>query len=213
MSAVKVHIYDGETLKDSVNVSSGNWGKTLTLTAGSHLMKARSEDLAGNISSYSSLRRIRTGATETPTVSLQAADDSGQSSSDKVTNVNQPNFRIMLSLTTPTGATAVSANSVSEIRLYKKTGTSTYEHLGTDSNPAFDAASEFEAYITPGTPLADGQHEICATWKDAAGNESAKGTVITITIDTVAPNAPVISSVSDGQVFVGTSINIAGTAS
>lgn len=213
MSAIKVHIYDNEILKNSVNVSSGNWSKSLSLSAGSHGMRARSEDLAGNISSYSSYRRIRTGATETPTVYLQASDDSGQSSSDKVTNVNQPNFRIMLNLTAPSGAVNVAQSSVSEIRLYKKTGASTYDHLGTDNSPEFDSASEYEAYVTPGSPLADGQHEICATWKDAAGNESAKGTVITITVDTVAPNAPVISSVDDGQVFVGTSINIAGTAS
>ena len=61
--------------------------------------------------------------------------------------------------------------------------------------------------------LSDGVHEFCASWVDAQGNESAKGSLLSITIDTTAPDVPAITNISDGQVFVGTSIDVSGTAS
>ena len=46
--------------------------------------------------------------------------------------------------------------------------------------------------------LADGTHAITATATDAAGNVSGVSNTVNLTIDTVAPAAPVITSPADG---------------
>lgn len=51
--------------------------------------------------------------------------------------------------------------------------------------------------FTPDIPLADGEHDLGVTATDPAGNESAPATVIPITIDTLAPDVPVITGVTD----------------
>lgn len=223
MSAVKVHLYDGETLKASPSVSGGTWSQSsVSLSAGEHILKARAEDLAGNLSGYSAVKRIKTGSTIKPICSL--LDDSGQSASDKVTNDNTPRIMVDLNLLSdvpsgaslPTGAGVV----VSALKLYKKTGTSTYDLLETVNNPSFidlepPSGGVLRARFTHqiASALSDGNHEFCASWVDAQGNESGKGTVLTITIDTLAPDVPAISNIVDGQVFVGTSIDVSGSAS
>src|SRR5439155_14236323 len=50
--------------------------------------------------------------------------------------------------------------------------------------------------FTTGT-LADASHSFTAKATDAAGNTSAASTALSVTVDTVAPNAPVISSFSN----------------
>lgn len=212
MSAVKVHLYDDATLKSSPVVSGGLWSvSALALAAGEHILKGRAEDAAGNLSGYSALKRILTGNTTKPSVDL--IDDSGQSSSDNITNDTTPTLYVDLILPTPTGAAYAAANSVSAIKLYKKTGTSTYELLETDNSPDNMNAGEWRSIFNDIGYDADGIYELCASWVDAQGNESAKGSVLTITIDTTAPDAPSIDNISDGQVFVGTSIDVSGSAS
>ena len=95
--AVKVHLYDDATLLCSPDVSGTTWGKMgQTLAAGTHKLKAKSEDLAGNISAFSTISNIVTGSTTTPTCDL--LDDSGQSSTDNVTNDSTPRIKVILSL-------------------------------------------------------------------------------------------------------------------
>src|SRR5207245_2519256 len=71
--------------------------------------------------------------------------------------------------------------------------------------------------------LADGSHTLTATATDAAGNEGAASTGFTVIEDTVAPNAPTISTVNDnvspvtGDLANGASTNdttltVSGTA-
>ncbi|WP_228256136.1 Ig-like domain-containing protein, partial [Acinetobacter halotolerans] len=50
--------------------------------------------------------------------------------------------------------------------------------------------------------LADGDHEVTVTATDAAGNEGS--TTGTITIDTVAPDAPVIDPINGTDPITGT---------
>jgi hypothetical protein len=212
MSAVKVHLYDDATLKSSPVVSGGAWSvSALSLTAGEHILKGRAEDAAGNLSGYSGLKRIITGNTTKPTVDL--IDDSGQSSSDNITNDTTPTLYANIILPTPTGTSYASSNSVSAIKLYKKTGTSTYELLETDNAPDNINPGTWRSVFNDIGYVADGVYELCATWVDAQGNESAKGSVLSVTIDTTAPDAPSIDNISDGQVFVGTSIDVSGSAS
>jgi len=211
--AVKVHVYDGATLKGSPTVDAGgNWSLAgVSLGAGSHEIKAKSEDVAGNVSSQT-LKRIKVGETATPTTDL--LDDSGQSSSDNITNDSTPRFRSILTLSIPTGAAACAANSVKEFKLYKfNNGTSVWDLVGTISSVGFDGLKKFDGTFQITTALADGAYKYAYTWVDQLGNESARGADLSVTIDTTAPNAPVISTINDGQVFVGTSVNVGGTAS
>ncbi|WP_068777357.1 Ig-like domain-containing protein [Paenibacillus sp. FJAT-26967] len=55
--------------------------------------------------------------------------------------------------------------------------------------------------ITPSTLLADGAHTVTASAADAAGNSSPGSTVLTFTVDTAAPSAPVIALPADGDVL------------
>src|SRR5439155_15522836 len=59
--------------------------------------------------------------------------------------------------------------------------------------------------FTTGT-LADASHSFTAKATDAAGNTGAASTVLGVTVDTVAPNAPVISSFSNDSGAVGDGI-------
>ncbi|MFD7613113.1 Ig-like domain-containing protein, partial [Streptomyces sp. NPDC059828] len=71
-----------------------------------------------------------------------------------------------------------------------------------------DASGEWTC--TPTTALADGQHTILPTARDAAGN-TAEGDPITITIDTVPPTTPVITSPADGTTLTNSTPAFAGT--
>jgi len=212
--ASKVHLYDDATFLNTVSVDgSGNWSKTgQTLAAGDHKIKGRGEDIAGNVGAFSGIKNIRTGCTATPTCDL--LDDSGQSSSDNVTNDSTPQIRGEVDFgSVPTGASAIPASSIKSMKLYEKTGTETYNLLLTQTTITEGGEEILRAVFQIVTALSDGTHTLVATWVDQKDNESAKGAELTITVDTTAPNAPVITNISDGQVFIGTSIDISGTAS
>jgi len=51
--------------------------------------------------------------------------------------------------------------------------------------------------FTPSTALADGPHALTATATDAAGNTSPASGTVSFVVDTLAPQAPVITSVTD----------------
>jgi hypothetical protein len=51
--------------------------------------------------------------------------------------------------------------------------------------------------LTPVTPLLNGTHALKYTLTDAAQNESGLSPALTLTVDTVAPGAPVITAVTD----------------
>ncbi|MDH2448968.1 Ig-like domain-containing protein, partial [Cobetia sp. 2AS] len=55
---------------------------------------------------------------------------------------------------------------------------------------------------TPSTDLTDGEHVFSVTATDAAGNESASSDDFTLSVDTVAPDAPVLSE-TDGTTVAG----------
>ncbi|MDH2422301.1 Ig-like domain-containing protein, partial [Cobetia litoralis] len=56
---------------------------------------------------------------------------------------------------------------------------------------------------TPSTDLTEGEHFFSVTATDAAGNESAPSGEFTLTVDTAAPDAPVLSE-TDGTTVAGT---------
>ena len=199
----KVHVFDGTSpLASNVPVSGTNWSKAgLALSAGSHEVKVQGEDKAGNKSGFRSFH-ILTGSTAKPAVDL--LDDTGESATDNYTAENKPRLKVNVSLPTPTGASAAAAGSVDKLALYegdKEMGITGASHNST------------EATFQIATALSDGDHIFKAKWLDKFGTWSALGTGLTITIDTASPSAPTIGNLVDGQVIIGTSVNVSGTVS
>tara|TARA_R110000868_G_scaffold102358_1_gene281879 strand:- start:19941 stop:26531 length:6591 start_codon:yes stop_codon:yes gene_type:complete len=114
------------------------------------------------------------------TPDLLASSDSGVSSLDDITNDNTPTF-----------ATTVSVDTV-EVRFFRDGST----QIGTATPTS--TSVEYTSYAT----LPDGPHTITAVAVDAAGNESAPSTGLSITIDTtVVANTPDLLASFDGGPF------------
>jgi len=108
---------------------------------------------------------------------------------------------------------SIANNSVSQIILdHSSDGGNTWNKIGSTNSPGFDGTRLFSYVHQIASALGDGTHKFRASWQDAMSNASAFGSVLTITVDTTAPNAPSVSDPADGQVFIGTSITISGTA-
>ena len=105
--------------------------------------------------------------------SLAAGQDTGTSSTDRLTDINTPTF------------TGTGADPNSTITLYDGNGTTA---IGSGTS---DANGNYTAKVT--TALADGQHDITATVTDAGNDVSARSTATTITVDTVAPTVAITS--------------------
>ncbi|MBO8183338.1 MAG: hypothetical protein H0Z28_11205 [Archaeoglobus sp.] len=213
--ATKVHVYSDGNLKGSFNVDgSGNWSGSISDTAGAHDITAKAEDAAGNISSQT-LKKVYLGSSSTPYIDLLT--DTGESSTDNITNDNTPKLRIILDLDAESnamGGKTIPLESVAAFELQKSTdGGNTWETVITITQIDQNPPANFWADYTISTALPDGEVKFRARWKDAKGNWSNYGSILTITIDTQAPNAPSISIPADGQVFVGTTLQISGTAS
>ena len=65
---------------------------------------------------------------------------------------------------------------------------------------------------TPKDPLNDDTHDLTATETDLAGNESPGSDPVTVTIDTTAPTAPVITNPKDGTSTNQAQLSIWGTS-
>src|SRR5262249_43629838 len=126
-------------------------------------------DGSGNTSSASGATNIIVDTTPPviPTIALQSVD-SGVAG-DNITNVKVVslggNAEVNSTITIKDGATVLGSATAGQTQAW-----------------AFTTAS-----------LADGVHNFTVTSTDAAGNVSAVST-LNVTIDTVAPNAPVIST-------------------
>ena len=103
---------------------------------------------------------------------LAAASDSGVSNRDDITNVTAPTF---------TGKAEVG----SQVKLYD--GSTLIGTTMTASNGTWSLAS---------SKLADGTHTVAATATDVAGNVGGASAKVWVTIDTVAPSAPVFTALN-----------------
>ncbi|SKB29855.1 Ig-like domain-containing protein [Sphingopyxis flava] len=110
-------------------------------------------------------------------LALAAADDSGASASDRITNVTQ-------------GLT-ITGNAEANARVELFNGQTS---LGTTT------ANASGAFSIDVTLPAGATHSITARASDAAGNVGASSAALTITVDTEAPAAPAIASISGGLV-------------
>ena len=177
------------TLSAVSSIDGGiTWTATLTPTAGVTntnnvitLDNTGVADTAGNVgtgTTNSNNYAIDTEAPNAPSVpDLAAGSDSGSSSTDNITNVTTPTF---------TGT----AEPNSTVTLYDTDGSTV---LGTTT------ATGGNWSITS-SALSAGSHILTVKATDAAGNESAASSGLSVTIDTTAPAkpaAPDLATVSD----------------
>lgn len=176
-----VNIYEGTTLVGTGTADgTGNWSILLntTLTTGAHSFTAQATDAAGNtsVSSASFSLTIDTTPPALP-VLTSILDDVGNAATPVVngglTNDAQPT----LSGTAEAGSTVKIFDNGVQIGSVTATG----------------GAWSF----TPSPALGNGSHNLTFTATDAAGNVSAPTAGYVINVDTLAPSAPVISSVVD----------------
>jgi VCBS repeat-containing protein len=176
-----VNIYEGTTLVGTGTADgTGNWSILLntTLTTGAHSFTAQATDAAGNtsVSSASFSLTIDTTPPALP-VLTSILDDVGNAATPVanggLTNDAQPT----LSGTAEAGSTVKIFDNGVQIGSVTATG----------------GAWSF----TPSPALGNGSHNLTFTATDAAGNVSAPTAGYVINVDTLAPSAPVISSVVD----------------
>ncbi|ELV2793314.1 BapA prefix-like domain-containing protein [Enterobacter kobei] len=176
-----VNIYEGTTLVGTGTADgTGSWSIVLntTLATGAHSFTAQATDAAGNtsVSSASFSLTIDTTPPALP-VLTSILDDVGNAptpvANGGLTNDAQPT----LSGTAEAGSTVKIFDNGVQIGSVTATG----------------GAWSF----TPSPALGNGSHNLTFTATDAAGNVSAPTAGYVINVDTLAPSAPVISSVVD----------------
>ena len=166
-STVKV-LDAGTQIGTATANGSGAWSYTTSiLTSGAHSLTARAMDAAGNNSPESAERVVTTGALEAPTIVSFSTDSNIVG--DGITNDNT--LRL-------TGTAA--ANST--IKVYD----------GATQIGSTTANSSGSWSYTTG-PLANGKHSLTATATNG-GTTSASSSPLSVTVDTVAPAAPVITN-------------------
>ncbi|MEE9658809.1 BapA/Bap/LapF family large adhesin [Enterobacter cloacae complex sp. CARB60] len=176
-----VKIYEGTTLVGTGTASdTGSWSILLntTLTAGAHSFTAQATDAAGNTSVSSTSFSLTVDITPPALPVLTSVlDDVGNAATPVVnggfTNDAQPT----LSGTAEAGSTVKIFDNGVQIGSVTATG----------------GAWSF----TPSPALSNGPHNLTFTATDAVGNASAPTAGYVINVDTLAPGAPVISSVID----------------
>ncbi|WP_221774187.1 beta strand repeat-containing protein [Novosphingobium flavum] len=165
-----VTLKDGSTVLGTATANgSGAFSLDVALAAGTHSLTATTTDAAGNVGAASSALSITvdTSGPAAPTgLALAAADDTGASSSDRITNLTS-------GLTITGSAEANAAVVIKEGSTVLGTGTA-------------NGSGAFSIDVA----LAAGSHSLTATATDAAGNVGTASSALAITVDTSAPPAP-----------------------
>ncbi|MES2207141.1 MAG: Ig-like domain-containing protein, partial [Pseudomonadota bacterium] len=190
-SAVKLYDTDGSTLLGTATADgSGNWAITSSkLSEGTHTVSIKTTDVAGNVSSASSALSVMIDTTVPTTAALtvDTVSDSGVSSSDSITNVNQPTF---------TGTLEAYAN----VNLFDTNGKTVLGTTTADSLGNWSVTVTQDPITT--LPLA-GTHNITVVATDKAGNVSSKSTATKVVIDTTAPALKSAITISDTALKIG----------
>ncbi|HLJ96511.1 MAG TPA: Ig-like domain-containing protein [Gemmataceae bacterium] len=168
-----------------------------TLSAGTYQFTATSTDSFGNISGYATPFTvvIDTTAPQKPNL-MGISPDTGFSATDGITQVN-----------TPTLQGTAPANSL--VQIYQNGNTAVFGSVMADSNGNWSYQSQ---------GLGDGTYSFTATATNLAGNVSNLCSALPVTIDTHAPNAPVITGISPDSGTAGDgvtndpTIHLLGTA-
>lgn len=176
-----VNIYEGTTLVGTgIADGSGSWSILLntTLTEGAHSFTAQATDAAGNTSASSASFSLTIDTTPPALPVLTSIlDDVGNAATPIADGGTTNDAQPTLSGTAEAGSTVKIFDNGVQIGSVTATG----------------GAWSF----TPSPALGNGSHNLTFTTTDAAGNASAPTAGYTINVDTLAPTAPVISSVVD----------------
>ncbi|WP_156842949.1 Ig-like domain-containing protein [Novosphingobium aquimarinum] len=166
-SGSEVELFDGTTSLGTTTASAtGTFSFDVDLAAGSHAIRAIATDIAGNESAASAPLNVTVDTTAPAPIDLLdlvAADDTGFSSTDNITNKT--------SGLTVTGIGAAS----STVQLFEGTLL-----LGSGTTNA-------QGLFNIDVSLAAGTHSIVARTSDVAGNASENSPALSITVDTTAP--------------------------
>jgi hypothetical protein len=179
-----VAVYDGSSSQGTATADgSGNWSKTLSSVAeGAHSYTAAATDAAGNTSPASGVTHVTVDTVAPVAPAISSPADGSYNNTGNVT----------LSGT-------AEANSTITV---------------------FDGPSSKGTTITNGSGMwtktlssvADGDHSYAATAMDAANNTSPVSGFTHLTVDTVGPAAPAISSPADGSYNNTGTVVLSGTA-
>ena len=184
-----VKVYDGVALLGSVTANgSGAWSYTTgALPNATHSFTATATDAAGNLSAASTALAVTVIPSSGDTVAPGAPTIAGFSTDSGTGGDRITNDRTL----TLTG----SAEANSSVAVYDGTNL-----LGV----ATTNGSGVWSYTTD--TLSEAGHNFTARATDAAGNTSAASSVMSITVDGIAPTKPVIASFSTDTGTVGDGI-------
>ena len=177
-----VKVYDQGTLIGTTtsNNITGAWSLTTgTLANGAHNFTATNIDAAGTSSQSSFALAVTVGSTASVIPTITSFSTDSGTVGDGITSDNT------LALT----GTAAANSTVKVYDGATLLGSATANGSGAWS------------YTT--AALSNGAHSLTATATDAAGNTSAASACMSVTVDTVAPSAPAISSFSNDTGTVG----------
>jgi hypothetical protein len=179
-------VIDGVAGDSTSTDNSGNWALTPTtpLADGSHTVRARATDGAGNTGPDSDTNTFTVDTTPpaAPVVTTPADGAVTADARPALGGTAEPDITI-------------------DVYVDDEVVGSTIADAGTG-----------DWSFTPGTALADGPHTLKAVARDAVGNHSADSNRHSFTVDTTSPPAPVVTSPQDGSVVVDSQPLLSGTA-
>jgi hypothetical protein len=180
-AVVKIFLNGGATAVATVNANNaGNWTWTpsAALTDGSYSYTATQTDTSGTTSAASTAFVITVDTTPpTAPVVSSVTDNVGALVGALSNGASTDDTTLTLAGTAEAGATVTLFNGATQV------GSTTADGTG--------------AWSATTSTLADGPVSLTATATDTAGNTSLASTAGTFTVDTAAPTAPVVSSVTD----------------
>ena len=183
---VQISLDGGNTWVDVIQNDATHWSydnSANAMISGEHTLQSRVVDAAGNAGAVST-QTITIDTTAPTSLSVYLQDDeapiTGPITAGTVTDDTTP----LISGTTEAGAFVTAKDDTGNI-------------LGTAT-----ADSNGDYTITPTAALSEGTHYIQVTAEDAAGNSFTVSSVI-FTVDTTAPDAPILNP-TDGSQVVGT---------
>lgn len=177
-----ITIYNGsDVLGTTVVPSSGLWSFTppAPLTDGTYVLTATATDPAGNPSGISTAWTINVDGTApgAPVISQVVDDVPGRTGSLDINETTNDATPTLSGTAEPNATVTVRVDGVA-------IGTTVANGLGV-------------WIFTPSSPIGEGPHALTAVATDAAGNTSGVSNTWTLTVDSVAPAAPVITQVID----------------
>ncbi|WOR27369.1 Ig-like domain-containing protein [Citrobacter braakii] len=179
----RVKIYDNGTLLATVTAdNNGNWNYTPTaaLSQGAHVFTVTATDAANNTSSAASWKIIVDSIAPTVPVITLVNDDVGSITGNVANNGFTNDKTPTISGTGEPGSLVTLYDNGLQMAAFFIDRTGTWSHN-----------------VTTDEALAEGTHRFTVTATDAAGNVVTSPNPVIVTVDTLAPAAPVIVSATD----------------